>query len=124
MAKKFNTLLVLGATVGVAALGAYYYFKKQDEAFFDDEDDDTDFDFFDDEDGDSTGRSYVQLNPNMENPVEPSAEALDEEDPVKEPETAEAEPAKEPEKEVEEFFDEEDEEEADPQPGSLEEEEE
>ena len=35
MAKKLNTLLILGATIGAAAAGAYFYLKKHDEAFFD-----------------------------------------------------------------------------------------
>lgn len=122
MAKKFNTLLVLGATVGAAAIGAYYYFKKQDEAFFDEDDDDTDFDCF--EDDEEVGRNYVQLNPSMEKSVDPVPEALDEEDPVEDEPVADVKKdAEEPPKAVEEFFDEEDEDDSEPQTGSLEEDE-
>ena len=65
MAKKLNTLLILGATIGAAAAGAYFYFKKQDAAYFDDEDTDDDFDFFEEE-PESKKRNYVQLNPNSD----------------------------------------------------------
>ena len=112
MAKKLNTLLILGATIGAAAAGAYFYLKKQDETFFDNEDDDDDFDFFE-EDSESE-RNYVQLNPGTEKA---------EENPVKEQNSDATEKPKAKEDDVEEFFDEEDEDEGEAETTSLEDEE-
>ena len=111
MAKKLNTLLILGATIGAAAAGAYFYLKKQDEAFFDEEDDDDDFDFFEEES--ESERSYVQLNPGTEKAEEKPAKEAD--DAAEKPEVKEA--------VVEEFFDEDDEDEGEAETTSLEDEE-
>ena len=73
MAKKLNTLLILGATIGAAAAGAYFYFKKQDAAYFDDEDTDDDFDFFEEGEPESKKRNYVRLTMFRKLPKKPKS---------------------------------------------------
>lgn len=71
MAKKFGKFLMVTATLGAIAAGAYYFLQKKDAMMDDDYDDDDDFDDYDEDldDEDVAGKSeadrkYVDLDLN------------------------------------------------------------
>ena len=81
MAKKFSKFLMFTALAGAAAAGAYYYLQNKNSSYSDDMDDDDDFDDFsddldDDTEGKDSTRNYVALN--LEKAEETVKEAAEE----------------------------------------------
>ncbi|MCI6553288.1 MAG: hypothetical protein MR430_07135 [Lachnospiraceae bacterium] len=67
MAGKFSRLLLFTAAAGAVAAGAYYYLQNKNASKYDELDEDDDFDDFseelDEDEGADSSRSYVDLNP-------------------------------------------------------------
>ena len=112
MAKKFGKFLLFTAAVGTAAVAAYYFMQKKDSAMAVSDDSDDDYDDFSDDlddEGDSS-RTYVSLNLDNAAPEEAKEEA--EFTPLADQVAKQSEDTA-PET-VEEFFDEEDDSDAEP----------
>lgn len=131
MAKKFGKFLLFTAAVGTAAAAAYYYMQQKDSRLKESADADDDYDDFHEDLDESTefSRNYVPLNTSAQHTVsEEAAQPVSEEageSAAKEADTDGFTPlsdqaadltadAEETVEDVEEFFDEEDPEDAEP----------